>query len=250
MYKYKILTISILLFSSIGLSAKDYKASLFGVKSDGKTLNTGSIQYAIDYISQNGGGRLVFCVGRYLTGSFYLRSNVSIQLEEGAVLVAFASIYDYLNLNKTNALILADNIENIGITGKGVIDGNGTAILKSINEQIKKGYIKEGKFQLNPSLINFNKCSNIEVDGIILRDACGDSQLYTECKNIKINNITVECDSLPNCKGIILSGCDEVLLSNSYFNTSGKEITLNYESKNVTIENTVNSKGKKIKAAK
>ena len=41
--------------------------TLFGIKSDGVTMNTRSIQRAIDYIAQQGGGRLVFTVGRYLT---------------------------------------------------------------------------------------------------------------------------------------------------------------------------------------
>ncbi len=67
--------------------AKDYTASLFGIYSDGVTLSTRSIQYAIDYIHKNGGGRLVFYVRRYLTGSIHLKSNVTLQLEEGAVLL-------------------------------------------------------------------------------------------------------------------------------------------------------------------
>ena len=68
-----------------GLSAKDYQVAMFGIKSDGVTLNTRSIQRAVDYISEQGGGRLIFYVGRYLTGSIELKSNVTICIEEGAV---------------------------------------------------------------------------------------------------------------------------------------------------------------------
>lgn len=250
MSKYKIHIISILLIFSLSISAKDYKASLFGVKSDGVTLNTGSIQYAIDFISKNGGGRLVFYVGRYLTGSFYLKPNVTIQLEEGAVLVAFHSVYDYFDLNGNKAVILADNIENIGISGKGVIEGNGNAVLKSIREQMKKGYLEESEAQAKPALINFNECTNVTLDGIILRDACGDVQVYSGCKNVQINNITVESTSLPDSKGIVISGCNGFTLSDSYFETSGTELSSNDISKNVSVNGTVNSKGKKIKAAK
>ena len=60
------------------LWAKDYPASMFGIKSNGEVMNTNSIQKAIDYISENGGGRLVFKVGRYLTGTIHLKSNVTI----------------------------------------------------------------------------------------------------------------------------------------------------------------------------
>ena len=62
------------------INAKDYYASRFGIASNGTTLNTRSIQKAIDYISENGGGRLIFRVGRYLTGSIYMKSNVTIEL--------------------------------------------------------------------------------------------------------------------------------------------------------------------------
>jgi len=78
-----------------GAGEKQYKASLFGCKSNGTTMNTSSIQYAIDHISRNGGGRLVFEVGRYLTGSIHLRDNVTIELREGAILVGSPNIRDY-----------------------------------------------------------------------------------------------------------------------------------------------------------
>ena len=69
-------TALLLLWAGLSVQAKDYPASLFGIYSDGTTLNTRSIQYAVDYIHSNGGGRLVFYVGRYLTGSIHLKSNV------------------------------------------------------------------------------------------------------------------------------------------------------------------------------
>ena len=74
-----------------------YKASLFGCKSNGTTLNTSSIQRAIDYIAEQGGGTLVFEVGRYLTGSIRLREGVNIQLNEGAIWVGSSNRYDYEN---------------------------------------------------------------------------------------------------------------------------------------------------------
>jgi len=105
---------------------KDYKASLFGIKSNGTTLNTRSIQKAIDFIHDRGGGRLVFDVGRYLTGTIYLKSGVTIHLLEGAVLVGSPNPFDYDTQHNWTALIFALEQENVGITGEGgVIDGQG-----------------------------------------------------------------------------------------------------------------------------
>ena len=56
-YKNKI-TLFFFLLLGFQLSAKDYIATEFGVKNDGLTLNTCSIQKAIDFIHEHGGGRL------------------------------------------------------------------------------------------------------------------------------------------------------------------------------------------------
>lgn len=137
MIKTKFLALAILLIGTAvsPVSAKEYKAALFGVKSDGTTNNTRSIQKAVDFISENGGGELAFYVGRYLTGTIHLKSNVTIVIKEGAALMASTSPYDYDYVNGTAALIVADTAKNIGITGKGLIDGQGTLVTGHYNTQ-------------------------------------------------------------------------------------------------------------------
>ena len=114
---------------------------MFGAKSNGTTMNTTSIQKGIDFISENGGGRLVFYVGRYLTGTIYLKSNVTIQLEEGAILVGSLNPLDYEMNHNWTALIFALGQQNIGITGKGVIDGRGFEVANNLVDLIHKGVI-------------------------------------------------------------------------------------------------------------
>lgn len=244
---YKIIIINALLLWSFSLTAKEYKASLFGAVSDGITLNTGSIQYAIDYISENGGGRLVFYVGRYLTGSIQLKSNVVIELKEGAVLVAAPSIYDYDGPENRNALLWAEKQDSIGVVGKGVIEGQGTLVLESIKTQRKKGYLKENIGSLCPALIYMKGCNSITVEGINLREACGNVQFYNGCTLVSISNITTVSTSVENSQGILLSECDRVNLSDSFFETSGKELSQAGASKNLSIVNNINKDGKKIR---
>jgi polygalacturonase len=246
MTKIKAFAILLLSLCTLMLSAKDYKASMFGVKSDGVTLNTRSIQKAVDFISENGGGRLVFYVGRYLTGSIQLKSNVTIQLEEGAVLVGTTSVYDYYSVNGVKALISADSLTNIGITGKGVIEGQGTAVLENINTQISKGYLNETPDRAKPVLIYMNCCSKVTIEGINLWNACGSVQFYNECKDVKISRITVKSNSVADSRGILLTGCDGFKLTDSYFETSGTEISQTGRSKNVSVLNCRNEIGKPI----
>ena len=246
MNRLKIFALISVLVLSLNLSAKEYKASLFGVKSEGITLNTKSIQKAIDYISENGGGKLVFYVGRYLTGTIQLKSNVTIELKEGAILVATSSIYDYYSAGGLKALIVADGQENLGVIGKGVIEGHGAAVLDQINAQIQKGYLKKTVAQASPALIALNNCTNVTIDEFNLFDSAGNVQVYSGCKNLTISGITVKSATTQGNKGLILSGCDGVKLNNIYFETSGKELESAGNSKNVSVVNCKNAAGKKI----
>jgi len=248
MSKLKIFSLVVLLVLSLNLSAKDYKASLFGVKSEGITLNTKSIQKAVDFISENGGGKLVFYVGRYLTGTIQLKSNVTIELKEGAVLVATTSIYDYFGVNGVKALIVADGQQNIGIIGNGVIDGQGASVLEQVYLQIQKGYLKETAAQASPALIAMNNCSNIIIDRFNLMNACGNVQSYTGSKNLSITGVAVKSTVVKGTKGLLLNGCEDVKLSNIYFETSGTELSSAGTSKNITVVNCKNPTGKKLQA--
>lgn len=181
-----------MVISQGALCAKDYNASLFGIKSDGVTLNTQSIQKAIDFINEKGGGKLKFYVGRYLTGSIQLKSNVTIELNEGAVLVATTSIYDYFGTHGTKALIVAEGQQNIGVLGKGVIEGQGPAVLEQIAKQIQKGYLQETISQASPALIAMNNCSGINIEGINLQNACGNVIALSACKQVRLSGLKIK----------------------------------------------------------
>ncbi len=133
MPKYKLCLLAVSLFICSAVWAKDYSVLDFGAKDDGFTVNTRIIQRAIDAVSERGGGRLVFPTGKYVTGSIYLKSNVTIHFEPGATLLGSNNPCDFVKDKKIGwmSMIFAVNQENIGITGKGIINGRGfiTAII-------------------------------------------------------------------------------------------------------------------------
>jgi polygalacturonase len=226
---------------------QDYKASLFGIRSDGSTLNTRSVQKAIDYISENGGGRLVFYVGRYRTGTIRLKSNVSIQLREGAALVASTSPYDYEYVNGRAALIIAQGQQNTGITGEGVIEGEGTLVNRNIDLQTARGNLPKGQESFRPALIYMDNCSAVSIDSILLRHAGGNVQEYTGCRDIVIKGITVESRHDAQTQGIVLEACSGVELKDSYIDTPSAALALKGSaSKGVKVKNSITPNGKKI----
>lgn len=250
----------IFLYSS-PISAKDYNASFFGIESNGQTLNTTSIQKAIDYIHENGGGRLVFNVGRFLTGSIYLKSNVSLHLEEGAVIIGSLNPFDYKREGYWSAMIFAKDQENIGITGKGLIDGQGYLLAQNILSMIHKGVLKDGKSLdkdrpeegLRPQIIFFKACKNIRVQGVTLMNSACWVQQYDQCLNLIIENITVDSKNYWNNDGIDIVDCDSVIVRNNYIDASDDGICLkshvrNFICQNVLVENnTIRSSASGIK---
>lgn len=226
---------------------KDYKASLFGIKSDGITLNTGSIQTAVDFVSENGGGRLVFYVGRYLTGSVELKSNVTIHLEEGAVLVGVPSIYDYYTDGKFRSLLYGNDQKNISVTGKGVIMGNGRKLIKSRTEQIENGYIsKKTKLEI-PGLVQFLNCDSVVVSGIILMDSGGDVIRIGQSSHVNIDGITIKNSGLPG-NGMTLTENNHLSLLNSYFETGGKEMSYIGSNQDIRIDDSRNEAGEVLQS--
>jgi len=225
------------------LTAKDYNASMFGIKSNGTTLNTNSIQKGIDFISENGGGRLVFYVGRYLTGTIYLKSNVTIQLEEGAILVGSDNPLDYeMNKNWT-ALIFALDQQNIGITGKGVIDGRGFEVANNLVGLIHKGVISDPlkydrpRETIRPQNIYFRGCRNVTIRGIILKNPGSWNQQYDQCRNVVIDGISVDSKSYWNNDGVDIVDCDSVSVTNSYFDAADDGICLKSHSADFLCQN-------------
>jgi polygalacturonase len=124
----------IILFSAFipHLQAKDYNILDFGAKED--RLSTEAIQKAIDECSAAGGGRVIVPAGTFITGTVFLKSNVNLNLENGSVLKGSTNLNDYSRVGRSPGIIYCEDAVNVGISGKGTIDGSGDSTGKSENE--------------------------------------------------------------------------------------------------------------------
>ena len=133
------LIVSLLAFSSGAFSAatvcdvRDYGAS-----GNGQTKDTQAIQKAIDACAQKGAGVVYFPPGSYLSGTITLKSNLTLDIEAGATLLASPDVEDYPLLPNAvqqnayqpesprgSALIYGKGLKNVTITGLGRIEGQG-----------------------------------------------------------------------------------------------------------------------------
>lgn len=134
-------------FAKNEVSIKD-----FGAKADGLTLNTDAFAKAIDAVAKKGGGRVLVPQGLWLTGPIVFQSNINLHLERGAVILFSSDFtlypllkdvsFEGLDTRRCQSPISGKNLENVAITGQGVIDGNGGAW-----RPVKKGKLTEGQWK-------------------------------------------------------------------------------------------------------
>lgn len=209
-----------------------YNVCDYGVFTDGKTLNTKSLQALIDRASGEGGGQLLFSAGDYLTGNLVLRSNVELHLKKGATILGSTNPYDYGTLgskdtgdpnNKSNnselALILSAHSENIAITGEGTIDGQGLALALNIDSLHHIGEVIDPNYNTNrmrpnepmrPKLFFISQCDNINIEGVALRNSACWGLTFDLCTNLNLLDLDIYNRAYWNNDGVDITDCQNV----------------------------------------
>lgn len=191
------------------LTRKDaYNIVDFGAVGDGKTINTKSIQLAIDQCAANGGGEVIVPNGNFRTGSIFLKHNVVLYLSAAAVLSGSTNKDDYAK--DENALIVANEQNNIGVYGRGTINGNGDD---------PAWYSKDPANGLpgRPNVFGFNKCTNVKLKEFTLRNGTRWNIHLISCDYVSVDDIKVISRVVANNDGIDITDCHHVTVSNSYF---------------------------------
>ena len=244
----RIFAFLIVCLSSVTISqAKDYEAGAFGILGDGMVVCTHTIQHAIDKISAKGGGRLIFRPGRYLTGSIVLKSGVELHFEQGATLLGSTNPMDYPRLevsgegdcarqdNSKMALILAQDAENIALTGQGCIDGNGLQLALNIDSLIHEGVLTDPHYNtrrnrpnetMRPKLFFFSGCKDVRVTELQLRNSACWGLSFDLCREMVIDGIKFVNRAYWNNDGIDVTDCQQVRISNCNINTADDGICL------------------------
>ena len=230
--------------AALTAEARVYDIADYGAVSDTTRLSTTAVQKAIDSCNAAGGGTVSVPAGNYKIGSIVLRSNVTLNLENGATLYGSTDIADYQPMTtdyvslRTNVptiqLIYADNASNVAITGLGTIDGRGKAFPKLT-------WNDEGITR--PHLLRLIRCSDVTVSGVTLKNSGCWMQHYLACDRVKILGITVINRNNYNNDALDLDGCHNVTVSDMIADSDDDGITLKSTSprlcEDITISNCV-----------
>lgn len=220
-----VLLSSIVLYvpAQVGTSSPVYNVRTFGATGDGIHLDTDAVNKAIQAASDNGGGTVWFPAGKYLCFSIHLKSNISLYIDQGAILIAAnpaeqAGAYDspepniwgdslkYQDFGHShwhNSLIWGEDLENISILGGGLIHG--------------KGLTRHGRRAPGPGnkALALKNCRNVIIRDVSFLMGGHFCILATAVDNLTIDNLKIDS----NRDGINIDCCKNVRISNCSVNT-------------------------------
>jgi len=225
----------------------------FGAAGDGTRLDTAAISAAIKTAAAAGGGVVVFPPGRYLTGTFELLSNVSLDLKAGSVILGSPNLADYgsigdygfakaYGVNSSGegdkvGMIVARQVENIAIFGQGAIDGNSAQFFDfntpHIGADFDARYTRDemaflevmrstddGPVKMKPdgrpgTLIILSNSQNIVIRDVTLTNAPNWTLHLQHSRHAVVTGIRIANDlRIPNNDGVDCIDCHDVHFSN------------------------------------
>lgn len=198
-----------------------YSVKSYGAAGDGKTIDTKSINKAIDAAAAHGGGTVYFPAGNYLSGSIHLKSNISLYIDQGATIIAAPidaqagyddpetpatdnAYQDYGHRHWHNSLIWGENLHDISILGPGTIWG----------KDLVKGNKGNDDKRPNKS-ISLRLCHNVIIRDISILHGGWFGILATGVDNFTIDNVKMDT----NRDGMDVDCCQNVRISNCSVNS-------------------------------
>jgi len=228
----------------------------FGAKPDGRTDCTAAFRNAINQCSKAGGGKVVVPAGTYLTGAIHLKSNVNLEVSEGATIKFSTNPKDYLpvvfsrwegtELFNYSPFIYAFEQQNIAITGKGTLDGqsnnehwwpwngrpqygwkegmgqqrgdrNALMTMAEKGVPVRERIFGEGHY-LRPQFIQPYRCQNVLIEGVTILNSPMWEIHPVLCRNVIVQNVHINSHG-PNNDGCDPESCSDVLIKGCTFDT-------------------------------
>jgi polygalacturonase len=243
--------VQLLLFAGLVFSNSNsgqFSVLDYGANPDGKTLSTTAIQKTIDECAKAGGGKVIIPSGKYLTRPIFLKSNIHVEILPGAVILADTVISEYpsiwgryggIEANVYASLFTGKNLENVSITGRGTLDGQGEVWWKAheINKAMRKKAGLTEREPPNPNgsplkwarprMINLYNCKNVLLRDLTIVDSPSWTIHPVYCENVTIENISIiQPYESPNTDGINPESCNNVRIFNCFVDCGDDCITI------------------------
>lgn len=219
-----------------------YPVTRYGAVGDGTTLNTAAVQRAIDAAASEGGGTVEIPAGRFLSGAIFLRQGVELHLAEGAVLFGSNRIEDYPKRETRieghfepwrMALVNAQNLEHVRISGPGILDGNGVKFWEAFWQRRKENPKCTNLEVERPRLLFIDRCRDVRVENLSLQDSGFWNLHLYRCTDVTLERLRITIPSAaklgirgPSTDGIDVDSSQRVRIRGCYISTNDDNIAL------------------------
>lgn len=210
-------------------TGRTFDAADFGAVGDGETVNTRPIQAAIDAAAGAGGGTVVLKPGVYLSGSLFVKSNVTLLIGRGATLKGLRDIAAYpmvrtrvagIEMEWPAGLLNIYREKNARITGEGLVDGDGKVFWDSYwamrRDYDPKGLRWAADYDCRrPRLIHVYDADAVEVSGLNLARSGFWTVHVCYSRDVKVSDLIIR-NNLggrgPSTDGIDIDSSERVLV--------------------------------------
>ncbi len=189
----------------------------FGAKAG--QLCTEAINRAIDSASQTGGTVFV-PPGHWESGTIFMKSGVTLHVDPAAVLKGSPRIEDYpkheanTHEHDDHSFIYAENVENISITGGGILDGGGEAFW---DPPVEGGKWYRARLPRVSPMLEFRYCKRVTLRNIRIFNSPGWTVHPYCCEDVTLDGVRVVNHLFgPNTDGFDIDGCRDVFISNCH----------------------------------
>ena len=221
-----------LLLLAVGMSAQRvYDVTHYGARGDGMTDDAVAIQRAINACSEQGGGIVLLPAGHvFLAGPLELKSGIDLRLEATAVLKANPDeqIYQLSAFGKNRGegmlWLWAQDAENITISGRGTIHGNGISFMGAeLDDSYELKPLQDPTFDPRPHVLTLTNVSNVVIRDVTITEGAYWTVHLVGCNGALIDGIQLLNNlKIRNGDGIDLDHSRNVRISNCYI-TSGDD---------------------------
>ena len=202
-----------------------------GARGDGTTLDSPAIQRAID-LAAAAGGRVMVPPGTYLCGTVRLCSRVTLELQQGATILGSPDLAHYETRTWGHHrditpwhLILAEDAEDIAITGEGTIDGNGPTFWQP--ERPSEWHFWREKLERVSPMVHLQNCRRVRVENVRLTGSAGWTLHLHDCDACIVRGLQIHNTLFgPNTDGIDITGSHDVTISDCHISTGDDAIAL------------------------